>query len=107
MPKTVSYPTQSRILLYETEGAEGDTLVYRFFSPKMDPSKDYRLVFYVVGPELTVQLFNLTDGGPPEQLTASDESLTDGWVGFRVRGATPAGTRDFWLDNFIAVGTTP
>ncbi len=72
--------------------------------PKMDPTKDYRLVFSGVGTVLTVQWFNLTDGTPPDTYQFPGDSLTAGEIGFVVFQGPAV---DCWLDNFIAVGTTP
>jgi hypothetical protein len=100
-------PNQSAIWLTEFTGANHQPLGdYRLFQ-KTDPAKDYRLVFFGAGSVLTVQLFNLTDGSPPLTYQFSDNTLTEGWVGFMVWERGPSGTLDFTLDNFVAVGTSP
>ena len=101
-------PNQSAIWLTEFTGANHQPLGdYRLFQ-KTDPAKDYRLVFFGAGLVLTVQLFNLTDGSPPLTYQFSDNTLTEGWVGFMVwERQVPAARSDFTLDNFVAVGTSP
>ena len=72
-------------------------------------TNDYRLVFYGVGSQLTVQLFDLADGTLVKEIQVSDSdgTLTEGWVGFYVAENGTSGTVDFTLDNFVAFGTTP
>ena len=64
-------------------------------------------MFYGAGSQLTVQLFDLADGSLVAEYQDTDSTLTDGWVGFYVVEHGPSGTVDFWLDNFVAVGTSP
>jgi hypothetical protein len=80
------------------------------YLPKMDPARDYRLVFYGVGNSLTVELYDLADLSVPiatNAVTDTGTPLPPGWIGFRVKEEGASGTVDWTLDNFVAVGTTP
>ena len=73
----------------------------------MDPTHDYRLVFYGVGSLLRLELFDLTTGDLIAQHQVVDDTLTDGYVGFMVQEQGPSGMMDYLFDNFHAAGTTP
>jgi len=98
---------ESELQIWEQTGDSSPSLCDFYKFPKTDPAKNYRLVFSGVGPELAIQLFDLTDGALVAMINVVDDTLTDGWVGFYVGVQGPSGTVDFWLDNFVAVGTTP
>jgi hypothetical protein len=100
-------PTNSCVWLWGHDGISGVYLGSLQTFEKTDPAKDYRLQLDCAGSELTVRFFNLTDGILAFEYTESDDSYANGWVGFYVVEHGPDGTVDFWLDNFVAVGTTP
>jgi hypothetical protein len=75
---------------------------------KLDPARDYQLVFCGVGGQFIVQLYDLTDGTQiAEHREVDPEPLSLGWIGFRVNQNGSSQSLDFTLDNFIVVGTTP
>jgi hypothetical protein len=104
----VAPPSTSGLsLLWVWEGGGAGVIGPGHFFPKIDPARDYRLVFCGVGRKLTVKLYDLTDGHLVANYEVQDSTLTDGWVGFFVQETGPSGAMDFTVDNFRVVGTTP
>jgi hypothetical protein len=97
--------TKSAMFLWKQLGVVGYGGSSAF--EKTDPAKDYRLVFSGTGFQFTVQSFDLSDGTLRAEYSGTDNILTGGWVGFYVVEHGLSGTVGFWLDNFVAVGTTP
>jgi len=102
-----SYPGRAALYIMEYTENGSHYLSGPAPFPKIDPVRDYRLVFYCVGPILTLQLFDLAEGTLVKQIQAIDSTLTDGWVALWVSENGPSGTLDFTVDNFVAVGTSP
>lgn len=100
-------PSYSALWIYEVTGPTSEEQLGDItFFPPVSHTRDYRLVFTGVGSQLTLQLFDLTDGSLVAENQAVDDTLTEGWVGIWGSGRTTKKI-DITLDNFVAVGTTP
>lgn len=77
----------------------------------LDPTQnDYRFVFIGEGTSLTGRVYTLDNANTPvAQITATDETWTEGFPGFFVydRSEEPSGTAVGTFDNFVAAATEP
>jgi len=72
----------------------------------VNPDKQYRLRFWAVGDQLTLELFDLADPGTPIQtVTVTDGRVPEGMDGlYGTRSA--GGTYEVWIDQFMLTGAT-
>lgn len=72
----------------------------------VNPDKQYRLRFWAVGDQLTLELFDLANPGTPIQTVA----VTDGQVPEGMDGLygtkSAGGTYEVWIDQFMLTGAT-
>ena len=72
----------------------------------VNPDKEYRLRFWAVGDQLTLELFDLADPGTPIQaVTVMDGQVPEGMDG--LYGTKSAGgTYEVWIGQFMFTGAT-
>ena len=72
----------------------------------VNPDQQYRLRFWAVGDQLTLELFGLANPGTPIQtVTVTDGQVPEGMDG--LYGTKSAGgTYDVWIDHFMLTGAT-